>query len=70
MGEDGLEVFYGSEGYYFGLGAVWAGGDILGSFADYIDVGECKGSGYFFQEGGFFVVGFDQSQVDFWGPDF
>jgi hypothetical protein len=67
--EDGFEAFDGAEGDYVGLMAL-AFGDFLGSFGDYIDVGECKGAGYFVQEGGLFVIGFDQGEVDVGGIDF
>ena len=70
MGEDGGEMFYGSEGYYFGTREVGAGGQDFGSVGDYIDVGKCKCAGHFAEEGGFLVIGFDQRQVDVLGPEF
>ena len=70
MGEDGFEVFYGSEGYYFGTGEVGTGGQDFGSVGDYIDVGQCKRAGHFAEEDGFLVIGFDQRQVDVRGPEF
>ncbi len=71
MGEDGREALYGSEGYYVGLGEVGApaGGYGFDSVGDYIDVGQCKCPGYFAEEGGLFVIRFDQRQVDAWSPD-
>ncbi len=56
LGEDGGEVFYGSESYYFGAGEVGAGGQDLGSVGDYIDVGQCKCASHFAEEGGFLVI--------------
>ena len=70
MGEDGFEVFYGSEGYYFGTGEVGTGGQDFGSVGDYIDVGQCKCAGHFAEEDCFLVIGFDQRQVDVRGPEF
>ena len=70
MGNDGGEMFHGSEGYYFGTGKVGTGGQDFGSVGDYIDVGQCKSSGHFAEEGGFLVIGFDQRQVDVRGPEF
>ena len=70
MGEDGFEVFYGSEGYYFGTGEVGTGGQDFGSVGDYIDVGQCKCAGHFAEEGGLLVIRFDQRQVDVRGPQF
>jgi hypothetical protein len=68
--EDGVEVFYGSEGYYFGTGEIGASGQDFGSVGDYIDVCQCKCAGCFAEEGGFLVIGFDQCQVDQRGPEF
>ena len=56
LGEDRIEVLYGSESYYFGTGEVGTGGQHLGSVADYIDVGQCKCAGHFAEEGGFLVI--------------
>ena len=56
MGEDFVEVLYGSEGYYFGTGEVGTGGQDFGSVGDYIDVGQCKCAGHFAEEGGFLAV--------------
>lgn len=69
LGEDGFETFYGSEGYYFGVGGVGAGGNSFSTVGNYIDVRQCKCSGYFAEEGGFLVIRFDQSQVEVGGPD-
>jgi hypothetical protein len=65
-GEDLGEVLYGSEGYYVegGRGQGFSAGVL------YIDVGQCKGAGYFAQEGGFLLVGFDQGESDVGGPEF
>ena len=70
MGEDFVEMLYGSEGYYFGTGGVGTGGQDFGSVGDYIDVGQCKRAGHFAEEGGFLVIGFDQRQMDVRGPEF
>jgi len=70
LGNDGGEMFHGSEGYYFGTGKVGTGGQDFGSVGDYIDVGQCKCSGHFAEEGCFLVIGFDQRQVDVRGPEF
>ena len=70
MGEDGFEVLYGSEGYYVGAGEVGAGGERLSPVGDYIDVGQCKCAGYFAEEGGLFVIRFDQREVYVRSPDF
>ena len=70
MGEDGFEVFHGSEGYYFGTGEVGAGGQDFGSVGNYIDVGQCKCAGHFAEEGGFLVIRFDQRESDVRGPEF
>jgi hypothetical protein len=40
FGEDGFEALYGSEGYYFGLGAK-TGREDFGTVGHYIDVGQC-----------------------------
>jgi len=65
-GENFWQAFDSSEGYYVEGG--W--GDGLGTGALYIDVRQCKGAGYFAEEGCLLVVGFDQSEGDVWGPDF
>jgi len=70
LGEDGFEVFHGSEGYYFGTGEVGAGGQDFGSVGDYIDVGQCKRAGHLAEEGGFLVIRFDQREIDVRGPEF
>ena len=70
MGEDFVEVLYGSEGYYFGTGEVGTGGQDFGPVGEYSDVGQCKCAGHFAEEGGFLVIGFDQRQVDVLGPEF
>ena len=70
MGKNGFEVFYGSEGYYFGTGEVGTGGQDFGAVGDYIDVGQCKCAGHFAEEGCFLVIGFDEGQVDVRGPEF
>ena len=44
-------------------------GEIFGAAAEYIDVRQCKRAGYFAEEGGFLVVGLDQSESDVWGPE-
>ena len=49
------QTFYGSEGYY----VEGCRGEGLGAGVLYIDVRQCKGTGYFVEEGGFLVVGFD-----------
>ena len=69
MGEDGFEVFHGSEGYYFGTGEVETGGQDFGSVGDYIDVGQCKRAGHLAKEGGFLVIRFDKRHVDVRGPE-
>ncbi len=59
LGEDGFEVLYGSEGYYFGAGAIWPDGQDLGAAGDYIDIGQCKCAGRFAEEGSLLVARFD-----------
>lgn len=56
MGEDGFELFNGSESYYFGTGEVGTCGQDFGPVGDYIDVGQCKGADHFAEEGGFLVI--------------
>jgi len=46
------------------------GRDGFGAIVDYIDVGQCQGAGHFTEEGGFFVVRFDQGQMEIRSPDF
>ena len=70
LGKDGFEAFHGSHRYYLGSGEVWTCGQEFGPVGSYIDVGQGQCSGYFAEEGGFFVIGFHQRQVDVWGPDF
>lgn len=69
LGEDGFEVLDRSQGDYFGSGDLWVLGCYLGSIGKYVDVGQCKGSGYFAQECGFLVIRFDECQVDLRCPD-
>ncbi len=69
MREEGAEPFYGSQGYYVGVGAGGMGGQGFGSIGDYIDIGQCKCAGHFPEEGGLLVIRFDQRQVDVRGPN-
>jgi len=68
--EDCIEALYGSDGYYFGSGKVGAVGQGFGPVGDYIDVSQCKCSGYFAEEGGLLVIRLDQGEVDVRGPEF
>jgi len=45
------------------------GGEGFGTAGEYIDVRQCKGTDKFTQEGGFLVVGLDQSERDVRGPE-
>lgn len=67
--EDGVEVLYGSEGDYFGMGGVIGFRNDFGSVGDYIDVRQCKCADCFAEEGRFLVIGFDHGQMDVRGPD-
>ena len=69
MGEDGFEALYSAEGHEVGLGGVGACGYGFGSVVDYIDVRQCKCAGYFAEERGFFVIRFDECQMEVRGPD-
>ena len=42
----------------------------FGAGGDYINVCQCKGAGYFAEEGGFLVIRLDQVQGDGGSPDF
>jgi len=64
--EDVGEALDGSEGY----NVEGSGGESFGASVLYIDVRQCKGSGNFAEEGGFLVVGFDESEGDVRGPEF
>lgn len=64
-GEDAGEAFDGAEGDY-----VEDLGEVFGAGVLYIDVRQCKGAGDFAEEGGFPVVGFDESQRYVRGPEF
>jgi hypothetical protein len=59
-GQDGLEALDGTERHY----VEGVGGEGFGAGGLYIDVRQCKGAGDFTEEGGFLVVGFNQSQAD------
>jgi hypothetical protein len=63
--KDFVETLYGAEGH-----DICFGGEVLGAAGEYIDVRQCKGANYFAEECGFFLIGFDQGQVDLRGPDF
>jgi len=66
--EDGLEMFDGAEGDE--VGGREASGHGFSAVRDYIDVGQCKCAGDFAEEGGLFVVRFDEGQLDLGRPDF
>ena len=68
MGEDGFEVLYRSEGYYFGTGGIGTGGQDFGPIGDYIDVGQCKCAGDLAKEGGFLVIRFNHCEMDLRSP--
>jgi hypothetical protein len=65
-GEDLGQALYGTEGYY--VEGAW--GESFGAGILYIDARQCKGAGYFAEEGSFLVVGFDQGEGDVGGPEF
>jgi hypothetical protein len=56
----------GAEGYYAEAG--W--GEGFGADGLYIDIRQCKGAGYFAEEGRFLLIGLDKSQGDVRGPEF
>jgi hypothetical protein len=70
MGEDGVEAFDGAEGNEVGFGEGGVGGEGFGAGGNYIDIRQCKCAGNFAEEGGFFMIGFDQGEVDMRGPEF
>ncbi len=61
------EALYGTEGYQVEAG--W-GGEGLGAIGVYIYVCQYKGAGHFAEEGGFFLIRFDQGEGDVRGPEF
>jgi hypothetical protein len=64
--EDGFEAFDGAESDQVEGGRSQG----FGAGVLYIDVGQCKGTGDFAQEGSFFVIGLDQGEGDLGSPDF
>ncbi len=68
MGQDGLEALYGSKGYQFGAGRVGAGGEDFGPVGGYIDIGQCKCTCHFAEEGSLLVIRFDHCELDLRGP--
>jgi hypothetical protein len=60
------EALYGTEGYEVEGGM---GREALGAVGVYIDVCQYKGAGHFAQEGGFFLIRFDQGERDVRGPE-
>jgi len=60
------EALYGTEGYEVEGGLSREG---LGAVGVYIDVCQYKGAGHFAEEGGFFLIRFDQGERDVRGPE-
>ena len=52
-----------------GSGEVLAVGHGFGPVGEYIDVGQCKFSGYLAEEGGLPVIRFDEREVNMRGPE-
>jgi hypothetical protein len=61
------EALYGTKGYEV---EARLGGEGLGAVGVYIYVCQYKGSGHFAEEGGFFLIRFDQGERDVRGPEF
>jgi hypothetical protein len=63
-GESGFEAFDSTQGDDCGLR-----GEVLGAGGEYIDIRQCKGADGFAEEGGLFLVGFDEGGVEMRCPD-
>jgi len=72
QGEGAVEFLDGSEGDDIGAGEFGggAGGYGFGTFGDYIDVRQCKFAGDFAEESGFFMIRFNEREMDSGRPDF
>ena len=60
------EALYGTQGYEVEGGL---GREALGAAGMYIDICQYKGAGHFAEEGGFFLIRFDQGERDLRGPE-
>jgi len=60
------EALYGTEGYELEAGL---GREGLGTVGVYIDICQYKGAGHFAEEGGFFLIRFNQGERDVRGPE-
>lgn len=65
-GHDRFEALDGPQGDQVERG----GRESFDANALYIDVRQCNGAGQFTEEGCFFVIGFDEGEGDFRGPEF